>query len=212
MKKYLKILFIISLFIIYALFNIEKELKIITTKNIVPKNITTKNIESKNQEPKNIISNITVQKNITIKSTEPKKMDNKKSSSYNFDILISELKKNSAKRKQKYILLFDYLHSKYCYDHNSYLIFQYYQERNKTEAYYIINKDSDLYNSLLLKNKTNNLILYDPKDKEYLKNLYPYLLNSKIIIYSYILLEYLQLGKEVNYLKYLKINHGIRYK
>ena len=211
MKKYLKILFIISLFIIYALFNIEKELKIITTKNIVPKNITTKNIESKNQEPKNIISNITVQKNITIKSTEPKKMDNKKSSSYNFDILISEMKKNSATRKPKYILLFDYLHSKYCYDHNSYLIFQYYQERNRTEAYYIINKYSDLYNSLLLKNKTNNLILYDPKDKEYLKNLYPYLLNSKIMIFSYILLEYLRLGNEVNYLKYLKINHGIRY-
>ena len=108
MKKYLKILFIISLFIIYTLFNIEKELKIITTKNTVPKNITTKNIKSKYQEPKkSIIINITLPRNITTKSTEPKKMDTKESSSYNFDILISELKKNSATRKPKYILLFD---------------------------------------------------------------------------------------------------------
>ena len=193
MKKFLKVLFFISLFIIY---NIRKELKIITTNNTEPKNITTNNTEPKN---------------ITINNTEPKKMDNKISSSYNFGILISDLKKNNATRKPKYILLFDLIDNKYCYDHNSYLIFQYYQERNKTEAYYIINKDSDLYNSLLLKNKTNNLILFDPEDKEFLKNLYPYLLNSKIIIYSYLLFEILHLVNEVNYLKCLKINHGIRY-
>ena len=73
--------------------------------------------------------------------------------------MISELKKNKAIRKPKYILLFDYLSNKYCYDHNSYLIFQYYQERNKNDVYYVINKESDLYYSLLLKNKTKNLIL-----------------------------------------------------
>ena len=53
------------------------------------------------------------------------------------NILISELNKNKDIRKPKYILLFDYLPNKYCYDHNSYLIFQYYQERNKTDVYYM---------------------------------------------------------------------------
>ena len=101
--------------------------------------------------------------------------------------------------------------NKYCYDYNSYLIFQYYQERNKTDAYYVINKDSDLYNSLLLKNKTNNLIIFDPIDKRYLNNLYPYLLNSKIMIHSYLLPEFVELANRVKYIKYLKINHGIRY-
>ena len=254
MKKFLKVfLLIISFYIIY---NIEKEIKIITTKNTNPKSMITNNTESKNittnntepkiittnnteskhittnntepkiittnnTESKNITTNNIESKNITTNNTEPKiittnntdskKMDTKESTSYNFYILISELRRNRAKRNPKYILLFDFLHSKYCYDHNSYLIFQYYQERNKTEAYYIINKDSDLYNSLLLKNKTNNLILYDPKDKEYLKNLYPYLLNSKIMIFSYVLYEYLNLVNSVYYLKFLKINHGIRY-
>lgn len=135
----------------------------------------------------------------------------KKINKSSLDILIYKLNKYYVKRKPRYILLFDYVSNKFCYDHNSYLLFQYYQKINKTNVFYIINPESDLYNSLLLKNKTNNLILLNPNEENYLDHLYPYLLNSKIMIHSYMIPEFLKLINRVNYLKYLKINHGIRY-
>ena len=127
------------------------------------------------------------------------------------DTLISKLITNIGKRNPKYILFFDFLSNKYCNDYNSYIIFQNYLERNKTNVYYVINKESELYNSLLLKNKTNNLILYNQTANNSWNTLYPYLLDSKIMVHSYILPDFINLVNNVNYLKYLKINHGIRY-
>lgn len=129
----------------------------------------------------------------------------------NIDTLISKLIENIGIRKPKYILFFDFLPNKYCNDYNSYLIFQNYQERKKTDAYYVINIESDLYNFLSLKNKTNNLILYNQTGSNSWNTLYPYLLDSKIMVHSYILPDFVKLVNNVNYIKYLKINHGIRY-
>ena len=128
----------------------------------------------------------------------------------NIDTLISKLIENIGIRKPKYILFFDFLPNKYCNDYNSYLIFQNYQERKKTDAYYVINIESDLYNFLSLKNKTNNLILYNQTGSNSWNTLYPYLLDSKIMVHSYILPDFVKLVNNVNYIKYLKINHGIR--
>ncbi len=76
--------------------------------------------------------------------------------------------------------------------------------------YYIINNESLLYRTLLEKNQTINLIPIDPK-RNYWDKLYHFILNSKIIIQSYIFIDFQVLISNVNYLKYLKINHGVRY-
>ena len=76
--------------------------------------------------------------------------------------------------------------------------------------YYIINNESLLYRTLLEKNQTNNLIPIDPT-RNYWDKLYHFILNSKIIIQSYIFIDFQVLISNVNYLKYLKINHGVRY-
>ena len=123
--------------------------------------------------------------------------------------LIDKLNKNEYNRKPKYILLFDFFINKYCASIDAYYIFQYYQRNNISYAYYIINDKSDLYNLLLMQNKTTNLIPVNNNDTQDI--LYPYLLNSKIIVQSYNFWEFNQILNKVNYLKFLKINHGIRY-
>ena len=124
--------------------------------------------------------------------------------------LINQLNHDYIYRKPKYILLSDYFINKYCNDINSYLIFEYYQRNNKSDAYYIINEESLLYHSLLEKNRTNNLIPINISTN-YWDKLYNYILNSKIIIQSYIFIDFQKIISKVNYLKYLKINHGVRY-
>jgi CDP-glycerol glycerophosphotransferase (TagB/SpsB family) len=107
-------------------------------------------------------------------------------------------------------LLSDFFINKYCNDINSYLIFQYYQQNNISDAYYIINEESLFYQSLLEKNQTNNLIPINPSTN-YWDKLYNFILNSKIIIQSYIFIDFQKIISNVDYLKYLKINHGVRY-
>ena len=124
--------------------------------------------------------------------------------------LINQLNHDYIYRKPKYILLSDYFINKYCNDINSYLIFEYYQRNNKSDAYYIINEESLLYHSLLEKNQTNNLIPINISTN-YWDKLYNYILNSKIIIQSYIFIDFQKIISKVDYLKYLKINHGVRY-
>lgn len=60
------------------------------------------------------------------------------------------------------------------------------------------------------KNQTDNLIPINPSTN-YWNKLYNYILNSKIIIQSYCFPDYRKLISKVKYLKYLKINHGVRY-
>jgi hypothetical protein len=124
--------------------------------------------------------------------------------------LITQLNHDYKNRNPKYILLSDFFINKYCNDINSYLIFQYYQQNNISDAYYIINEESLFYQSLLEKNQTNNLIPINPSTN-YWDKLYNFILNSKIIIQSYIFIDFQKIISNVDYLKYLKINHGVRY-
>ena len=113
-------------------------------------------------------------------------------------------------RKPKYIILIDFYSNPYCEDINSYLIFEYYLKNNITDAYYVINNQSDLYRSLLKNNHTQNLIPIHRSQFIY-NIIYPYILNSKIIVNSYILHEIQKVVSKVNYLKYLFITHAIGY-
>jgi hypothetical protein len=103
--------------------------------------------------------------------------------------LITQLNHDYKNRNPKYILLSDFFINKYCNDINSYLIFQYYQQNNISDAYYIINEESLFYQSLLEKNQTNNLIPINPSTN-YWDKLYNFILNSKIIIQSYIFIDF----------------------
>ena len=74
----------------------------------------------------------------------------------------------------------------------------------------MINNQSDLYRSLLKNNHTQNLI--PVHRSQFIYNIiYPYILNSKIIVNSYILHEIQKVVSKVNYLKYLFITHAIGY-
>ena len=63
---------------------------------------------------------------------------------------------------------------------------------------------------LLKKNQTNNLIPIHTNDNLY-ETIYPYLLNSKIIVNSFIYMDLQKVVSRVNYLKYLFITHAIGY-
>lgn len=116
----------------------------------------------------------------------------------------------SYKRKPKYIIIADYIYSSYCDDFNGYSLFEYYLERNIKDVYYIINVNTYFYKSLLNQNKTKNLILFTTKN-DFWRQIFEYLLNSKIIIQSYTLHEFYKIINKVSYLKFLNINHGVRY-
>ena len=123
--------------------------------------------------------------------------------------IIDKLNLFSKFRKPKYYIFADLFTRKLCCDKNAYYIFKYYLKK-KYNAYYIINIHSALYKSLLEKNKTKNLILYDENEKFYYK-LFPYLLNSKIIVLSYVMPKLHSIISNVSYIKYLRVNHGVRY-
>ena len=123
--------------------------------------------------------------------------------------LIKKLNIFEFKRKPKYILFFDFITSPICSDKNSYLLFQEYQRNNDKNAYYVINDKTELYKSLLQKNQTQNLILFT--NFSYIEELFPYLLNSKIIVQSYALYEFQIIINNVKYLKLLYICHAVNY-
>lgn len=128
----------------------------------------------------------------------------------NLNDLIFKLNLYSNLRKPKFILIFDYIYSKYCDDFNGYYLFEYYLKNNSTDVYYFINKNSKLYKSKLKHKKMKNIIPINPKLNLY-KDLFYYLLNSKIIIQSYALIDFQKMVSYVPYLKYLLLTHGIRY-
>ena len=124
--------------------------------------------------------------------------------------LINKLKRNSIYRHPKYLIFFDFYENPFCNDINAYLLFKHYIKINETNAVYVINNSSELYNSLLKKNKTKNLIpVYDQSG--FYNVIYPYLLNSKIIVNSYLYVDIQEIVNHVNYLKYLFITHAIGY-
>ena len=102
--------------------------------------------------------------------------------------LIKKLNRFEFKRNPKYILLFDFITSPNCADKNSFILFQTYRRNNETNAYYVINEKSELFNSLLKKNQTQNIIPF--KNYKHIDDLFQYLLNAKIIIQSYALYEF----------------------
>ena len=124
--------------------------------------------------------------------------------------LISQLNKDSIFRQPKYLIFFDYYNNPFCNDINAYLLFEYYIKNNETNAYYVINVQSELYQMLLKKNQTNNLIPIKTHGNLY-EAIYPYLLNSKIIVNSFIYMDVQKIVSRVNYLKYLFITHAIGY-
>ena len=94
----------------------------------------------------------------------------------NVDDFINNLNNYSVYRKPKYILLFDYVSSPFCEDFNAYTIFQYYQENEINNAYYVLNEGTELYNYLLRQGKMKNIIPY--KNNKHNNHLFPFLLNS----------------------------------
>ena len=128
--------------------------------------------------------------------------------------LIFKLKAFEKYRDPKYYIFSDFFVSKYCTDINAFTLFEYYLENNITDSYYIINNESDLYKNLKEENKTQNLILFNERTNVYEKlfNYHVnYLLNSIIIVQSYVLHDFHFIINNIPYLKYLYINHGITY-
>ena len=124
--------------------------------------------------------------------------------------LINKLNRDSIFRQPKYLIFFDYYNNPFCNDINAYLLFEYYIKNNETNAYYVINVQSELYQMLLKKKQTNNLIPIHNHDNLY-ETIYPYLLDSKIIVNSFIYMDLQKIVSRVNYLKYLFITHAIGY-
>lgn len=122
---------------------------------------------------------------------------------------IYQLNRNSNKYEKKNILLFDFIDSNVCEDINAYLIFQYYQKINNDNAYYVINEESDLYKSLVEQNKTKNIIPLK-SNFDYMK-LYPILLETKILVQSYVLVTFQRIARMVKYLKFLYLCHAVNY-
>lgn len=122
---------------------------------------------------------------------------------------IYQLNRNSNKYEKKNILLFDFIDSNVCEDTNAYLIFQYYQKINNDNAYYVINEESDLYKSLVEQNKTKNIIPLK-SNFDYMK-LYPILLETKILVQSYVLVTFQRIARMVKYLKFLYLCHAVNY-
>ena len=124
--------------------------------------------------------------------------------------LINKLNRDSIFRQPKYLIFFDYYNNPFCNDINAYLLFEYYIKNNETNAYYVINVQTELYQMLLKKKQTNNLIPIHNHDNLY-ETIYPYLLDSKIIVNSFIYMDLQKVVSRVNYLKYLFITHAIGY-
>ena len=126
--------------------------------------------------------------------------------------VIKKLNLFSEFRKPKYIIFSDLFTSKYCSDINAYSVFEYYLKKNYNNAYYIINKESELYQNLLNQHKINNLIIINDNETKIINaELFYYLVNSKIIVQSYVIRHFQKIINKVSYLKYLYINHGITY-
>ena len=123
---------------------------------------------------------------------------------------INKLNNYSIYRQPKYILLFDYIYSPICEDTNSFTIFEYYQENNVENVYYVLNEKTELYKSLLYQNKTKNIIPFK-NDAQSNAHLFPFILNSKIIIQSYALFQFQKVVSHVKYLKFLYICHAVNY-
>ena len=82
-------------------------------------------------------------------------------------------------------------------------------KNNVTDAYYIINDRSKLYKKLLKQNKTKNIIPF--KASTFNDQLFPYILNSKILIQSYTLHAFQRVANSVKYIKFLYICHAVNY-
>lgn len=205
----IKILLIIEFFIFLLLnfknkkYYILNSSNILVNKTIIYKNLSNKNINIINKKKLSILSNI---QNISKNKIIQKLTDN----NFTFENLINNLLINFNKTLQKNIIISDFFPSKYCADINAYYIFKYYQHKNITYSYYIINIESEFYKSLLSKNETKNLILFNSSEN-FWEILYEYLLHTKIIVQSYTILEFQILANKLPFLKYLKINHGVRY-
>ena len=124
--------------------------------------------------------------------------------------IINKLNSFAEIRKPEYIIFSDYFLSKYCSDINAYTVFKYYLKQNYTNAYYIINIESELFKNLNEHNETKNLILINNTENIF-DNLFHYILNSKILVQSYLLYDFQYIINNVPYLKYFYINHGITY-
>lgn len=130
----------------------------------------------------------------------------------NIKILINKLNLYSNQTNQSNIIFADNFISKICYDKSAYTLFEYYLKNNLDKPYYIINNESDFFQYLLNVNKTRNLIVYSENNLAlFYGNLFKYLKNTKIIINAYSIPFLQKIVSFVPYIKYLKINHGIKH-
>ena len=129
---------------------------------------------------------------------------------FTMENLLDKLIRNINHRKPKYILFLDYIESNVCSDENAYLVFKYLLEKNFRNAYYFINSETELYKNLYETKKAKNIIPLDGNEVKTYKMLYPFLLNSKLIVASYIT-YFNYIVNKVFYLKLLYLTHAINY-
>ena len=126
--------------------------------------------------------------------------------------LIKKLQLFQNQTNQMNIIFVDYYLSRTCYDKSAFYLFEYYLQNNIDIPYYIVNKNSDFYKDLQIQNKTRNLILYNKDNLTlFYQNLYEILKDTKIIINAYSIKLFQLIVVNVPYIKFLKINHGIKY-
>lgn len=129
----------------------------------------------------------------------------------NYTDLIKKLNLFSNQTKKTNIIFTDLYESKSCFDKNAYILFEYFLNNNLYIPFYIINNESDFYKSLKKQNKTKNLILFNEKKDDFLEDLYKYLKDTTIVVTSYSLRLLQIVASFVPFIKFLKINHGIKY-
>ena len=149
---------------------------------------------------------------IVEQSSENNKTENFYNNITNVESLIYNLNLFINQTRQTNVIFADYFLSKVCYDKSAFTLFEYYLNENIDVPYYIVNIKSEFYMSLLKQNKTKNLILFNPENISlFYKNLFYYLKDAKIIVNAYTI-HFLQIiAGNVPYIKFLKINHGIKY-
>lgn len=130
----------------------------------------------------------------------------------NISSLIFKLNISQNNTKHNNIIFADYYLSKICYDKSAFSLFQYYLNNNIDIPYYIINSESDFYKSLIKKNQTRNLILYNSRNlSAFYQHLFNCLKDTKIIVNAYSIPQMQYIAGKVPYIEYLKINHGIKH-
>ena len=128
------------------------------------------------------------------------------------DVLVKLFEKNEKNRKSKYIIFFDDLLDSKREQLDSYYLFRHYLKKQYSDVYYIINNETVLYKKLLKAHKLFHCIDISAEQLPYLYGkIFNYILNSKIIVHSFIPSFLRAILRKFKYIKHLFIVHGVYY-